>query len=134
MNTDVKMCVQCGNYIDKKAKFCADCGSNLKTHLSCLKCNEKIARDAKFCNNCGENINVRQEEVKMKQAGWRGIFSRFTWLLCMSCFLFPTAGAVYQYSQGKWTEDHLAIIGASLLPLVTFATMKWIFQGAKKTK
>ncbi|WP_372370444.1 zinc ribbon domain-containing protein [Candidatus Uabimicrobium sp. HlEnr_7] len=133
MNSDVKMCVQCGNYVDKRSKFCADCGSSLKTHFSCKKCGEHVPRDAKFCNSCGVNVdNAPAVQPQLTNAGWRGVFYRFTWLLSLACLLFPTGGILYQYYEGKWTDDYFAIIGVSALPLVTFITARWILRGAKK--
>ncbi|BBM82172.1 zinc ribbon domain-containing protein [Candidatus Uabimicrobium amorphum] len=136
LNSNVKMCIQCGNYVEKHAKFCPHCGSSQKTHLTCAKCGENVPRDAKFCHTCGYTMAAVEQEQEQKQqtvnAGWRGVFYRFTSLLCWSCFLFVSAGALYQYSEGKWTDSHLAIIGVSALPLMTFITARWILRGAKK--
>ena len=132
MNLDMKMCIQCGHYIEKKSKFCPACGSSQKTHLSCAKCGENVPRDATFCNACGNTMEAVQQQPQAVNAGWRGIFYRFTSLLCLACFIFPSAGALYQYYEGKWTDSHLAIIGVSALPLATFITARWILRGAKK--
>ena len=134
MTSKVRMCIQCGNYVEKHAKFCPDCGSNLKTHLTCHKCGEQMPRDAKFCSTCGVDMQpiTTPKIPEVTEAGWKGIFYRFTMLLCTACFLFPSGGALYQFYDGKWTEDYLAIIGVSALPLATFITARWILRGAKK--
>ncbi len=49
----VASCPNCGAPQEVNAKFCAQCGQDLKTGQHCTQCGTKLQPGAKFCNNCG---------------------------------------------------------------------------------
>lgn len=48
-------CSNCGEYNDKDAKFCDNCGKTLIK--ICRYCHEDNDGNAKFCKNCGKDIS-----------------------------------------------------------------------------
>jgi hypothetical protein len=46
-------CPQCGAPQATNAKFCAQCGADLKTGKHCTQCGVKLEPGAKFCSSCG---------------------------------------------------------------------------------
>ena len=66
------LCPKCNHEISDNAKFCSECGTNIKEYLEklekekyikCPNCAKKIEKDASFCKYCGNKI---QEEDKNK--------------------------------------------------------------------
>jgi len=49
-------CPNCGESVQKGAKFCGNCGENLVKQRHCPNCGEEIKGDDKFCPNCGEKL------------------------------------------------------------------------------
>jgi hypothetical protein len=49
-------CPKCGAPQATNAKFCAACGTDLKTGKHCTQCGGKLQPDAKFCNECGAAV------------------------------------------------------------------------------
>lgn len=47
-----KVCVSCGEYISKSAKFCSNCGAKQENKF-CSNCGTQISGGAKFCPECG---------------------------------------------------------------------------------
>ena len=63
-----KTCLNCGNEVVEKARFCNQCGkSEFGTPERCQYCNEAIPVNSnlKFCPNCGKRI--KEGEVKRKR-------------------------------------------------------------------
>lgn len=58
-------CKNCGAKNPKNAKFCKECGSNLKGTI-CSGCGAPINPDDKFCPNCGSSITQIEVERKSK--------------------------------------------------------------------
>lgn len=50
-------CPECGAPQATNAKFCGECGAQVKLEKRCSKCNAKLALNAKFCTDCGEKTN-----------------------------------------------------------------------------
>ncbi|MBR2498993.1 MAG: SPFH domain-containing protein [Clostridia bacterium] len=50
---NTKICTNCGNAINSKAKFCDECGTKVETKRFCTNCGIEISSDAKFCPDCG---------------------------------------------------------------------------------
>lgn len=46
-------CPKCEKPLANNAKFCPNCGANLKADPTCSKCNAKLLPGAKFCGECG---------------------------------------------------------------------------------
>jgi len=46
-------CPSCGAPQATNAKFCAQCGADLKAAKHCTQCGAKLERGAKFCSGCG---------------------------------------------------------------------------------
>lgn len=49
----VATCPKCGAPLAGNAKFCPNCGANLKQSGFCSQCGTKLAPGAKFCPECG---------------------------------------------------------------------------------
>lgn len=49
-------CPQCEAPLAANAKFCPECGANLKARDNCPGCGSKITPGSKFCPECGEKI------------------------------------------------------------------------------
>ena len=49
----VASCPACGAPQATNAKFCAACGTDLKTGKHCAQCGAKLQPEAKFCAECG---------------------------------------------------------------------------------
>lgn len=53
-------CPECGSEIEDYAKFCRNCGAEIKHESAdekrCPKCGSEIAENAKFCKNCGASF------------------------------------------------------------------------------
>ncbi|MHA1509200.1 MAG: zinc-ribbon domain-containing protein, partial [Promethearchaeota archaeon] len=56
-------CPYCGDEIDKDAKFCPHCGSNIaektqdiKDTKNCQNCGNELPIEAKFCASCGQAV------------------------------------------------------------------------------
>ena len=53
---------ECGNTLDKSAKFCAECGKKVEVELindnikNCFICESEIDADCKYCVCCGSKI------------------------------------------------------------------------------
>jgi len=52
-------CKYCDTELKQGAKFCPNCGEEVKVYDVCISCGEQIKIGAKFCPHCGAN----QEEV-----------------------------------------------------------------------
>lgn len=48
-------CPSCGHKNPKNAKFCSDCGANMKKS-ECPSCHKDVEPGAKFCPNCGAKL------------------------------------------------------------------------------
>jgi hypothetical protein len=46
-------CPKCGAPQATNAKFCAQCGADLKSAAHCTQCGAKLEPGAKFCSGCG---------------------------------------------------------------------------------
>ncbi len=51
-NPDEVVC-SCGTVLNKKSKFCTNCGEKIAAYCSC---GEEISEGAKFCTGCGNKI------------------------------------------------------------------------------
>ncbi len=49
-------CPKCEAPLASNAKFCPECGANLKEEMLCKKCKAKLLPNAKFCGECGEKV------------------------------------------------------------------------------
>lgn len=49
-----KVCRECGEWVDAKAKFCPSCGASCA--LKCGSCNHEILPGQKFCMECGAKL------------------------------------------------------------------------------
>ncbi|HEX2951510.1 MAG TPA: zinc ribbon domain-containing protein [Armatimonadota bacterium] len=49
-------CPQCEAPLAKNAKFCPECGANVKAASHCTQCGAKLSPGAKFCADCGEKV------------------------------------------------------------------------------
>jgi membrane protease subunit (stomatin/prohibitin family) len=50
-------CPKCEAPLAANAKFCPECGTNLKQKELCPKCGAKLLPNAKFCGECGEKVS-----------------------------------------------------------------------------
>lgn len=50
----VKVCGNCGHELTARQKFCPECGT--PTAKMCPKCKKVLANNAKFCPECGEKV------------------------------------------------------------------------------
>ncbi len=55
--TIVASCPKCQTPLQTNAKFCPNCGHNLKTASHCTECGAKLAPGAKFCAECGTKVS-----------------------------------------------------------------------------
>ena len=51
---NVNVCEKCGEKNPIDAKFCSNCGSEIK--IKCPQCGHEMDDGAKFCNNCGYKL------------------------------------------------------------------------------
>ena len=51
VQTDKRICGQCGNEVLPNALFCSHCGSKLGK--KCKNCGHDLGADVRFCPNCG---------------------------------------------------------------------------------
>ena len=49
-------CPECEAPLAANAKFCPECGANLKDKTKCTKCGAKLTPGVKFCPECGEKV------------------------------------------------------------------------------
>jgi hypothetical protein len=49
-------CPGCGASLASNAKFCPECGANLKGGAFCKECGSKLEPGAKFCGECGTKV------------------------------------------------------------------------------
>ena len=49
-------CPKCGTANPVAAKFCNNCGTQLKGSVACPKCGAENTPGSKFCNNCGQTL------------------------------------------------------------------------------
>jgi len=49
-------CPKCGAPQASNARFCAQCGADLKTGTHCTQCGVKLEPGAKFCSSCGAPV------------------------------------------------------------------------------
>lgn len=49
-------CPNCEAPLQTNAKFCPDCGTNLKPKEICAQCGNKVSPGTKFCPECGSNL------------------------------------------------------------------------------
>ena len=49
-------CPQCEAPMPSNAKFCPECGAQLKAKTECPNCGEKFTPGAKFCPECGQKL------------------------------------------------------------------------------
>lgn len=67
MQAGCMKCVQCGAVeYDKNAKFCRDCGRNLRSKNlpdPCSRCGEAVPEGSRFCATCGQPVdNAKADE------------------------------------------------------------------------
>ena len=53
-STNINICEKCGEKNPIDAKFCSNCGSEIK--IKCPQCGHEMDDGAKFCNNCGYKL------------------------------------------------------------------------------
>ncbi len=58
-------CNNCNFENPDSAKFCQECGSELKTTVTCPKCRAEYEQGAKFCQQCGTSLTgtIATEQV-----------------------------------------------------------------------
>jgi len=49
-------CPQCEKPLETNAKFCPNCGAQLKEKIACPKCGTSLKPGTKFCHECGEKL------------------------------------------------------------------------------
>ena len=49
-------CPECETPLQSNAKFCPECGAQLKAKTECSSCGEKLTPGAKFCPECGQKL------------------------------------------------------------------------------
>jgi len=49
-------CPECEAPMPSNAKFCPECGAQLKAKTECPNCGEKFTPGAKFCPECGHKL------------------------------------------------------------------------------
>lgn len=49
-------CTKCNELNDSDAKYCNNCGYELKSTIVCDKCGKENEATAKFCNSCGSKL------------------------------------------------------------------------------
>ncbi|MGI6551160.1 MAG: zinc ribbon domain-containing protein [Syntrophomonadales bacterium] len=49
-------CPECETPLQSNAKFCPECGAQLKAKTECPGCGEKLTPGAKFCPECGQKL------------------------------------------------------------------------------
>lgn len=77
-----KICISCGNFINKEAKFCEKCGASQTTTLKCNSCGKTLSKESTFCSFCGLQISAKPQkkvnENSKKVAGKKpSFFLRF---------------------------------------------------------
>ena len=49
-------CPNCEAPLQKNARFCPECGTNLQAKTTCAKCGAKLSPGDKFCSECGQKV------------------------------------------------------------------------------
>lgn len=53
---DERRCCACSAHITSDARFCSQCGSEVKTVRVCESCGRQSGTDARFCSGCGQSL------------------------------------------------------------------------------
>lgn len=53
---DERRCCACSAHITSDARFCSQCGSEVKTVRVCESCGLHSGTDARFCSGCGQSL------------------------------------------------------------------------------
>ena len=93
---DSKICIKCGNWINKEAKFCEKCGAFQEFVNKCNKCGREMSIDSNFCPSCGERMSPGTQNYSNDEESelFFGIFFRHLafWgaiLLILTGFILP---------------------------------------------
>ena len=66
------ICPKCGNHLNKNAKYCSGCGSELDwnstKNLYCSQCGSELKNGAKYCSDCGANTTNNQSNAQSVMA------------------------------------------------------------------
>ncbi|MBQ4108576.1 MAG: zinc ribbon domain-containing protein [Clostridia bacterium] len=57
----MKICSNCKNELTDEAKFCSECGSEIKEKKLCQNCGGELKDDMKFCVECGTAVATVQD-------------------------------------------------------------------------
>lgn len=72
VETSKTTCRQCGAVeYDASAKFCRDCGHNLRSKLlpdPCTRCGESVPEGSRFCATCGQPVNNAVADERIPDA------------------------------------------------------------------
>jgi len=49
-------CPNCETPLQKNARFCPECGTNLQAKTTCANCGAKLTPGNKFCSECGQKV------------------------------------------------------------------------------
>ena len=49
-------CPECGAPLERKSKFCPECGHQVASPGTCPECGAKVRKGNKFCGGCGASL------------------------------------------------------------------------------
>ena len=62
-------CPDCGQTVQKEAKFCPHCGHQLLIFRKCADCGKNLPPNARFCSQCGMAVTATPAEKKCPHCG-----------------------------------------------------------------
>jgi membrane protease subunit (stomatin/prohibitin family) len=62
-------CPDCGQTVQKEAKFCPHCGHQLLIFRKCADCGKNLPPNARFCSQCGMAVAATPPEKKCAHCG-----------------------------------------------------------------
>ncbi len=61
-------CAVCNYEINKESNFCHKCGAKISLVAFCIECGNKVTIKEKFCGDCGKQLNTSKKTVETQSS------------------------------------------------------------------